>query len=253
MTRKEVSAIIFNYIKYIGFKPYNIQYGSGYFIFDKGKDGVVHFYIKGLYGWKFAMWINTNKDELKSGDDKKEYPALRFFVQHEDNIDKFKPSSSFFLVEYNLNEIENPAPYQWRQIKGILQMIKRHPFISYYHDQVSYFEFTGESFILNYIKSKLRDKIKVLKHLYNDWIPITWIRFKLLFCSKNRIIKEIKIIDKNHDGWVFNPRWNVDILFNENSTNELECDWLNRWFKYRDSNIDTSLHRVGIDGYYDYV
>jgi hypothetical protein len=253
MTRRKVAELIFNYINSIGFKPYNIQYGNGYFIFDKGEDGVIHFSIKGLYGWKFAMWINTNKEELLDEDGKTEYHALQFFVQHKDNIDKFKPTRSCFLSEYDLHEIENPAPYQWYQIKNIIKMIKRHPFISYYYDACECCEFTGDSFIMRYFKSKLRVIFRSTKTLYQDWIPITWVKFKLLFCGKNIIVNTIKIIDGNTHGCISSPRWDLDILFNEDSTNELECKFLNKWFSRRNNNIAINIHRVGIEGYYSYV
>lgn len=253
MTRREVSEMIFNYIKSIGFKPYNIQYSNGYFIFDKGEDGVIHFSIRGLFGWKFAMWINTNKDELVSEDGKTEYPALQFFAQHKDNIDKFKPSRSCFLEEYNLRAVDNPAPYQWYQIKNIVKMIKRHPFISYYYDRCEYPEFTGRSFVLEYFKSKFRVIFRSVKTLYQDWVPITWVKLKLLFCGKNKIVNTIKIIDGNTHGCICYPRWDLDILFNKNSTNELECEYLNKWFNRRNRNIGLRIHREGIKGYYDYV
>ena len=63
MTRREAAEKVFSYIRKNNFEPINIQYGNGYFIFDKGEDGVVHFNIKGLHGWKFAMRINTNEDK----------------------------------------------------------------------------------------------------------------------------------------------------------------------------------------------
>lgn len=79
MTRREAAEKIFNYIRENKFKPINIQYGNGYFIFDMGDDGVIHFNIKGLHGWKFAMWIETDPENLKR-EDGKEYPAIYFFM-----------------------------------------------------------------------------------------------------------------------------------------------------------------------------
>ena len=105
MTRREVSEKVFEYIKSFGFKITNIEYGDGYFIFDKGKDGVVHFQIKGLHGWKFAMWINTNEKELKR-EKEEDYYCMSFFCQHKDNIDKFKPSRSLFNANYHYNELK---------------------------------------------------------------------------------------------------------------------------------------------------
>ena len=43
MTRREATEKVFTYIRNNNFEPTNIQYGDGYFIFDMGKDGVVHF------------------------------------------------------------------------------------------------------------------------------------------------------------------------------------------------------------------
>jgi hypothetical protein len=252
MTRREVSEMIFNYIKSIGFKPYNIKYRNDYFIFDKGEDGVVHFSIKGLRGWKFAMWINTNKDVLMSEDSNKEYSALQFFAQHKDNIDKFKPSRSCFLAKYTLREVESPAPYQWWQIKNIIKMIKRHPFISHYYDRCECPEFTGKSFILEYVKKKTYKTAEIIKEFLGDWIPILWTKFKLLLCGKNKIVNKVNIIDGNNEDWKSYPRWTIDILFNEDSTDDEECKFLNRWFVRDYDSIRLDIHRVGIDGYYDY-
>lgn len=253
MTRREVAEMIFNYIKSIGFKPYDIKYYNNYFIFDRGEDEVVHFYIKGLRGWKFGMWINTNKEELLSKDGTKEHPSLQFFAQHKDNIDKFKPSASYFLAEYNLSEIENPAPYQWHQIKSIIKMIKRHPFISHYYDRYTYYKFTNNSFILEYIKKKIDKIIHIIKEFCRDWFPILWTKFKILLINKNKIIKNITVIDGNNDEWKSYPRWTIDILFKEDSTDEEECKFLDKWFKRNYKSIRIDIHREGIEGYYDYV
>ena len=198
------------------------------------------------------MWINTNKDELKSEDGKQTYHALQFFTQHKDNIDKFKPSRSAFLAEYTLRECENPAPYQWWQIKDMLKMIKRHPFISHYNDKMGGYEI-GSGYILSYIKTKIRDTLYDIGQYFKDWLPMLWIKFKLLFCSKNKIINKIKIIDGNRGGWISSPRWTLDILFDEISSEEKECLYLNKWFNNVNRNVDLRIHRIGIDGYYDYA
>ena len=57
MTRREAAEKVFSYIRKNNFEPINIQYGNGYFIFDKGEDGVVHFNIKELHGWKLFFLI----------------------------------------------------------------------------------------------------------------------------------------------------------------------------------------------------
>lgn len=250
MERKEVAEKVLDYIKSVGYKPYDIKYGTGYFVFDMGKDSVVHFKIKECPGWLFAMWIDTNEAELKDGTN--EYPALRFFTQHNDNIDKFKPTRSFFLAEYKLRDIEKADEYTWYEIKGIVGMIKRHPIISHYFDRRQYC-FSDKSFILSYLGAKWRGASRKLEVAWRDWMPIIWIKFKLLFCGKRKIIDKITIIDKNTEDFTCYPRWGVDILFNKNSTNAEECDYLNRWFKRVSNNVDLRLNRVGIDYSYDYT
>lgn len=255
MTRKESAQTIFNFIKSIGFKPYDIQYGNGYFIFDKGEDGVVHFKVNGLYGWKFGMWVNTNKNELNDKEEK-EYPALQLFAQHKDNIDKFKPSRSYFLAEYCLEELENPAPYQWYQIKNMLKMIKRHPFISYYYDRREFAEFTGNSFILEYFKTKAYKTYETISDFISEWIPITWIKFKLFFGKFNKNVDKVVIVDMNYGGWVSTPRWEVQIQFSKDSTDKKENKWIKFWLNYYKLNYEhvrIELFRDGIEGSYGYT
>jgi hypothetical protein len=254
MTNKEVAETIFNKIRSFGFKPYNICYNTGYFIFEMGKDSVVKFKIKGLRAWLFGMWIETNPDNLKS-DDKNgdDYPALQFFCQYQESIDKFKPSRSYFEANYSLNDIENPSEFEYYQIKEIIKSIKRHPFISYVKDEDG-----SDYFDKSYIKEYFRSRCSLLKcnafEWIETWIPYVWTKIKIGLCNKNPILKDIKICDNNHDGWKTYPRFKLDILFNENSTNEKEIKFLNKWFKKNNyGQVSLMLHRVGIKGYYGYA
>ena len=152
VTNREAAKKVFDYIRKNNFMPVNIQYGNYYFIFDKGKDSVIHFGIKGLRNWKFAMWVNTNLNELKY--DKGEYPAIQFFCQHKTNIDKFKPSRSFFLAKYTLADVERKSDLVFYEVIDILLHIKRHPFIAFCMDACEDYLYSG-SYIMGYIKSHL--------------------------------------------------------------------------------------------------
>lgn len=79
MTRREAAEKVFQYIRDNKFTPTNIQYGNCYCIFDIGVDVVVHFNIKGLYGWRFGMWIETDPEKLKQ-QDSEDCPAIHFSV-----------------------------------------------------------------------------------------------------------------------------------------------------------------------------
>ncbi|MSA02212.1 hypothetical protein GKG42_07210 [Lactonifactor sp. BIOML-A2] len=39
---RKIAEMLFDEIRKMGFTPYNIQYGNGYFIFDRGQDSVIH-------------------------------------------------------------------------------------------------------------------------------------------------------------------------------------------------------------------
>lgn len=254
MTRREAAEKVFNYIKEIGFKTKNIEYGNGYFIFDMGDDGVVHFDIKGLHGWKFAMWIETDEEKLKN-ENGEDYSAIQFFCQHKENIDKFKPSRSFFLEKLSLDDIENEYFYGVREI---LQMIKRHPFVSFTMDCYTD-HFYHKSYILCYMSHKLYNIKRTIKEWWNDaWVRI-WHGSKIWFIKRYKVVDSVKLIDQNSDGWKVSPRYEIRIHFkkmfeDEEKQNKAECRVLDRFFRknfYDNMRID--LTREGIDGSYTYT
>lgn len=74
---REIADFMLSKMKELGFKPYDISYGNGYFLFDYGEDSVVHFRLKGLWKhWKFGMWIFSEYlDETVKEKDK--YPFIQ--------------------------------------------------------------------------------------------------------------------------------------------------------------------------------
>lgn len=255
MKKREAAEKIFNYLRENKFQPINIRYGDGYFIFDMGEDSVVHFNIKGLYGWWFAMWIQTDPEKLK--EDEKEYPAIQFFCQHKLNIDKFKPSRSFFLKELYLNEVESDNDWDFYDIKKMLQMIKRHPFISFTmdgHEECYY----NKSYFLYFIYHwfyKVKSKLK--KQWRSIYIKI-WHGSKVWFINRYKVVDHAELIDQNNDCFEVSPRYSFKIHFkvieeNEDKQNGLEIKLLNKWFRknfYDEMSLD--LTRDGIEGEYLY-
>ena len=75
---KEIAELMFKNIKELGYKPYDIQYGNGYFLFEMGDDSVVHFRLKGLgplsKHWKFGMWIVAESLEESYREKEKDLP-----------------------------------------------------------------------------------------------------------------------------------------------------------------------------------
>ncbi len=256
MTRREAAEKVFQYIRENKFEPINIQYGNGYFIFDMGDDGVVHFNIKGLYGWKFAMWIETDPEKLKQEDGTK-YPAIQFFCQHKLNLDKFKPSRSFHLVKLSLADIEGGEEWEFINIRDILQMIKRHPFVSFAMDAFDE-KYYGRSYILCYLNMKMcRVKESVIEWWKDVWIRL-WHGSKVWFVKRYTVVDNISLVDNNDKDWKVSPRYDMRIHFkvisaNEDEQQRAEIRVLDRWFSknYYD-NMNLELTRDGIDGIYSY-
>lgn len=255
MTRREAANVIFDYIKDSGFIPANIQYGDGYFIFDMGEDGVVHFRIKGLHDWKFAMWIETDPEKLNG--EKKEYPCVQFFCQHTLNIDKFKPSRSHFCIDYLLNDIQTDS---WRlyEIADLLRMIKRHPLVAFTMDACGS-QYYNKSYLMCYIKAKLYNcKDKSRRWLREFWTRV-WHGSKVWFVNRYKVVDKAEFIDKNDENWVVYPRYDMCIHFKKISDDEdiqqkAELRILNFWFRRNYySCMHLYLSRDGVDGTYSYT
>lgn len=261
MTRREAAEKVFQYIRGNKFEPINIQYGDGYFIFDMGADGVVHFNIKGLHGWKFAMWIETDAEKLKKEENRrygKDYSAIQFFCQHELNIDKFKPSRSFHLVELSLEDIESDNNWMFYEIKDMLQMIKRHPLIAFTMDAESS-QYCNHSYLKCYLDMKFYRIKKRIKEWWNDTWTRIWHGSKVWFVNKYKVVDKVELIDKNNDDWKVYPRYDMRIHFNKISNDEsvqqkAEIKMLNFWFhKNSYNNMNLDLTREGIKRTYCYT
>lgn len=264
MTRHEAAERVFNYIRKNKFKPTNIQYGDGYCFFDTDKDmnkedigNIVHFDIKELHGWKFAMWIETDPEIIseysKGYDDGKEYPALQFFCQHKSLIDKFKPSRSFFLVKFDLERIVSDDDWIFYDIREILQMIKRHPFIAFTMDACES-SFYNKSYIGCYLDLKFYMMKKAIKKWCKDTWTMVWHGSKVWFISKYKIVDDVKLVDDINRFPRYDMRIHFKTMFDdEEKQQKAEVKILNIWFrKNYYENMNLELSRDGIEGIYCY-
>lgn len=267
---KEIAEMMFNVIREYKFKPYDIQYGNVYFVFNRGDDSVVHFKIHGCRGWKFGMWINSEYlDEENRKDEPKTYgegyKVVSIFAQYEKDIDKFKPSASTFCVEYEAREWEKHLEYPnpWYKIKEMIGMIKRHPLISYAGHAGSHSGYIYKSFLLYFLKHRSKDVISDIRKVFNKVFHSGWLKLKVLFAKRSKIIESIVIEDfeKENPGWSTGYLYKVKITFNEAATEIEEQKWLNRWFrkdsygKYGAFNKVVELdpfRKVGFDGMFVY-
>ena len=160
MNNLEIKNIIFDAIKLFGYKIIKEQRVDGYFLFEGDKDSVTHFHIKGISHWKFGLWIHAEYLDDEYREKEKEltydeyYKVVQLFAQYDTAIDKFKPSRSDFLVEYNAcdwnNYIDGLYKAPWHEIKAMIGMLKKHPLISYHG-----LESTSQSYLLYFIKEEL--------------------------------------------------------------------------------------------------
>lgn len=107
----------------IGFHSKDVKFMDGYFIFEHGKDMVVHFHIKECKGWKFGIWWDLDGEE-----------SFDLFAQYERDIDKFKPSASHLCLGVNFNPSDLETSIRW-QILPFLKFIKKHPYVAWKYDQ----------------------------------------------------------------------------------------------------------------------
>lgn len=241
---REIAEIIFDAIRKMGYKPYNIDYGDGYFIFDMGQDSVVHFRLKGVWKhWKFGMWVSSEyldekyREEEKGRTYDERYEVVQLFAQYDTQIDKFKPSRSALCVKYYASEwnkhIDGTYKSPWWKIEKMLGMMKRHPLMCYAEFCGEYTWYYNGSFLAEFIKYESKDKISKIRESINTafWLPYT--KLKIFLSQKSNVIDTIELYDfeKENPGWRADYKYQVRITFSEDATDEQMCKWLNFWFK----------------------
>jgi hypothetical protein len=85
MSNKEIREEIIKVFSEYHYTCSNTHVGNSYYLFDLGEESVVHFKIKGCKRWLFGLWI------VDIGDNK---TRISLFGEHEDYIDKFKPTQT---------------------------------------------------------------------------------------------------------------------------------------------------------------
>lgn len=247
LDRKGLTVNIFKYIKSIGYTPTDISIGDCYFISDMGDCGNVHFHIKELPGWKFAMWIGQHEDESR-GD--RNRVVLQFFTQHKDNIDKFKPSRSKYKIDFTYEDIfTQEREYRYYEIKWLLDHIKHNKAVAYVND-ATYDEYCSENYYKQYIRFKLSHYKYKLKDTWKDIYPL-YNKFKIPLMEKYPVVNRVEIKDNNTDGFICSPRWDMYIYFNkiyddEDKQQDAETELLYKFFKknfWMYDNINIQCHR----------
>ena len=134
MDFKTVSELVFK-----NFGNYDISINSkidkgGYYVFEAEEDyQFINFKIDGIKHWKFGLWLSY-------ADDTKNNFRIELFGQHEDYIDKFKPTCSpknmrfefTYDFEKNKNVIENDFWLELCDFMDEVHKLKTSPLIYQY-------------------------------------------------------------------------------------------------------------------------
>lgn len=241
---RQIAEYIFDKIREFGFKPYDIKYGSVYFLFDHGTDSIVYFRLKGVWRhWKFGMWINGDcvsgwyryLSEQKYGKSDV-WNFVQIFCQHDHCIDKFKPSASDLCISYDIDDwnTREMFPNFFWELESMLNMIKKHPLLCYDGFCGRCTGYKGGSFLKDYLKYESEWYFNKTKELVGKPFWLTYTKIKLFFATKSKCIKNIIIEDfeKENPGWSTDYFYQVIPVFTKNSTELEQIKWMNRWFKY---------------------
>lgn len=238
-TNKQIGNYMLKVIKEFGFTPKKIQRGDSYFVFDMGDDSVMHFELKECPGWLFAFWLDCMA--------KKKENCITFFTRHKTDLDKFKPSRSFFTAKYTKQDIIdsfNPKYYMFLEMKEILRHIKNNPIAAYV--QSYHMEATSE---YKFLYSYLRIRSSIIKcdmqDKYKDIVPVIQHKYKVPFLKRYDLVENVIFTDNNIEGYICSPRYDMKIqfktLYNEQTQMEKECEILNKFFRkkfFEYKNID---------------
>ena len=256
VSNKEIAQTILSQIESFGYKPYDVTYGDGYFIFNMGDHSVVHFRLKGVWRhWKFGMWIQSKylSSSDPVSDNSQPYERIpkvvQVFCQYDTQIDKFKPSRSDLLWELTANQYKEIGqyPYLLAGLKRMLDMVRRHPLLCYNGLCGStYHYYSDQSFLLEFIKEETAEYFQKLRHAFAyAWcVPYTYT--KCWLAQKAKCVHHIEVhnFEKENPGFRTNHLLEVNIFFSEHSSEEQERKWLSFWFK---------KGSYGKFDYYDYI
>lgn len=201
---KAKTAKIFDVLAKDGYHVEDVEFLSGYFIFDFDKDSVVHFHVKECKGWKFAIWWKILDEEDNT-------LGFDFFAQYERDIDKFKPTASTYVERDVWYDIGIKSSISWSELKitQILNFIKKHPYLAWAND-VSY-----EQSIWECDLNRVKAFVDFYKHKW--WIFSTkkthermvkkYLKILTVICDVT--LEDYTIVDMNKDGFECSPRFEV--------------------------------------------
>ena len=241
MNKPKIKNLIFKELRERGLEPIDVAVGNGYYLFDFGEDSVVHFKIKGIRNWKFAIWIQDS-------DDNTEY-LVWIFGNKRNWIDKFKPSASPIssdklrlpheYTEKNQHDYETPDWAVWDVLDQIIRLKKNRRIAEYglRHSDEGFLEWLYSEFMWYDVKKPLQYfyENKIIPILYK--LVLRWMGFYY-----GKYIVPRKLIDQNEifKNCTVSPRWRTGIEYKEGVS---EDDRFNLWCYLNDSKAVEFLRK----------
>lgn len=179
---------LFEHLKSQNYTIATEEYGDGYFIFDYGPNTVVHFRLKETPGWLYGVWwsFKVNKEGIIS-------IVGEFFAQYEEEIDKFKPSASYYAYDMEiLMAADGSVCLEEGEVISIINFIRNHPYRAW-NGHISFNDkIPGIRAWLNYQKRQrhLRKGKRLEKNLYKDLCKFAKIASKLLKYTNNITVED---------------------------------------------------------------
>ena len=184
----ELTRQLFEHLKSQNYTITTEQYGDGYFIFDYGLNTVVHFRLKETPGWLYGIWwsFKINKEGIIN-------LVGEFFAQYEEEIDKFKPSASYYGCDMlSLVAADGSICLDEGDVISIIDFIHNHPYRAW-NGHISFNDkIPGIRAWLNYQKRQrhLRKGKRLEKNLYKDICKFAKIASKLLKYTNNITVED---------------------------------------------------------------
>lgn len=220
---RKIANSVFTELRKNNLIPTDIQFGNSYFLWSMEDDGVVHFHIKGIRGWKFAMWI----------DDKSKENVIEFFTQYEDDIDKFKPSRSLFVTNITRSELKyitqgkSKPEWVYFDIIRLVKHIKSNPALAYVQNYMDSFYITDPLWkcYASCKTSAYKNKIyKLVNYAKEDVLAgfINKVSASIVNHWNEDVLDKIVVVDQNTKNYTMRPRWDVQFYYNRISKDDLE-------------------------------
>lgn len=215
---------VLDVLKASGFKARDVNRGDSYFIFRGHPGSIASFKLPRVWpGWLFGLWVNG--EHLLDDSDGK-CRVLSLFCQHESQVDKFKPSASDLLLEFDKSDVlwmlDVEAPPSttvvYRKTADFARQIWLHPFMSY-HGIMDEWWPTGERLVPSAIRGLVEGAARPWRKKLSAWMLERYGRDKCEVANSLDFVKECSFTDLG-SGWM--PRYEIRCELDGCPTSEQE-------------------------------